>query len=711
MQDKELKKRLRGFVRQGVLFTGGNSSQAHGTCPFTGKRDKFYVNPKTLMWDSKMTGQKGNYLQFLDAISKRNMKEIRSRELQQLADDRGLPIEAFQKFNIGKFNRDYTLPIYNSQGKLQDLRMYQLGKRIMSSPDCHTGLLGMNQLVKAKKGETVYLCEGEWDLFAVNWLFHRIKKNNVVVATPGASTFKADWVQFFRDKKVVVLYDNDEAGESGQLTVMHKLFGQVNALYYLNWPVKYTAGFDIRDFIIKEAIKSKKPNRCFSNIKKMLSTNPTRKPVTTMTPEGFKSEDLEFTPDLKMDLTKLIKTFTKWLSLRPEAVQGIEIAAATVLSINVPGDPVWMFIIAPPGGAKTEIISAFAECPETYMTSSLTPHALISGQRLAEGEDPSLIPDLNEKCLLVKDFTSILGLKDTVKEEIFAILRDAYDGECGKDFGNGKRPKYKSHFGILAAVTPEIYMLGAQHASLGERFLKFCICENLDDDTTDQVSRSIDNEGQETGMRKELRDAVRSFVYIKKKRMLKYGVKTELPEDLKKAIIALVTWGSRMRGTVQRSKFDGDMILSRPYSEVGTRLGKSMAKLSKQLAYNNGKKKVSEYEYRMVRKCVLDSISQRNEDIIRVLYKSCPTHNDALLTKELSLRTRYPVSTILRVMNDLVLLDVVDRLGGSRKASWTISKKTRALMKTARLYTSEQELSRPLKSRRRRVRLVEPQVD
>lgn len=106
---KEVDK-LKGFKRHGVDFTGETPTQAYGTCPFTGKQKKFYVNKKTLLWDSKVTGQKGNFKDFLTEISSQQQLDVDPRFLKRLCTDRGLPAQAFKRWNLGRSGNYFTLP-------------------------------------------------------------------------------------------------------------------------------------------------------------------------------------------------------------------------------------------------------------------------------------------------------------------------------------------------------------------------------------------------------------------------------------------------------------------------------------------------------------------------------------------------------------------------------------------------------------------------
>ena len=106
---------------------------------------------------------------------------------------------------------------------------------------------------------------------------------------------------------------------------------------------------------------------------------------------------------------------------------------ATVVAHNYPGDPVWLFLVGAPGSAKTEIIRTL-RTSKTYSLSSLTQHTLISGLK-TKGDDPSLLPKLDGKVLVIKDFTTVLSGRRDVRTEICGQLRDIYDGFCEKSFG------------------------------------------------------------------------------------------------------------------------------------------------------------------------------------------------------------------------------------------------------------------------------------
>ena len=145
----------------------------------------------------------------------------------------------------------------------------------------------------------------------------------------------------------------------------------------------------------------------------------------------------------------------KWMKI--DDFDPLKIASSVVLSNIVEGDPVWIFMVACPGVGKSEILGMMKKCDDVYTTSSITPNALISGAIPYKGREPSLLPKLDGKTLCIKDFSTIQTMRDNDRDSLLGILRDAYDGSAGKEFGTGESKHFKSKFSILAGVTPSIY--------------------------------------------------------------------------------------------------------------------------------------------------------------------------------------------------------------------------------------------------------------
>lgn len=256
-------------------------------------------------------------------------------------------------------------------------------------------------------------------------------------------------------------------------------------------------------------------------------------------------------------LKKARAVFAKWLQLDDSTV--LDVIAGVIQAHRIPGDPVWMFLVGAPGGAKTEILRAFSGHELVFPLSKFSPKTLVSG--FVREEDPSLLPKLDGRVLVVKDFTTVLQMQREARAEIFSTLRDAYDGEVAQSFGTGETKRYSSRFGLIAAVTPAIDDYDALHAQLGERFLKFRV------HTVDRLSathRALQNAGHEEQMRDELQKAARILLVARKP--------CEAPDWMQEALVNLAEWLAVCRSVVQRDR--DSAVKYMPQAEVGTRLVK-----------------------------------------------------------------------------------------------------------------------------------------
>lgn len=699
---------LRIFETHGVEFAGARGDEFYGVCPFTGKEDKFYVNSKTWLWDSKTAGMSGNISKFLQEVSDEYKTNLTDGLRQQLSHHRKLPTSVFGTWDVGWNGSHITIPIRDIDGRYVDIRMYDLKKRQMrSTAGCHVGLLGAHAL-KTRLTEPVYVCEGEWDAMALAWLLKKNDADGIVVGVPGAGIFKKEWIKWFASRRVHALYDHDEPGRKGEQMLSTRLNSVVKALAFAHWPEELPTGFDVRDWII-HGIRRRALSGCLIKLQKLFHQKPRRAGNTHTTQSGKiirligKSAVVHERPDAIPTLDDVHRIYQKWLHL--PNTDAVDVMLATALSQRMDGPPVWLFLVGPPGGAKTITMAGLSAYDQSYSTSSLTAHALISGANWQGQADPSLIPRLDGKILVIKDFTTVLNLRDDEKEQIFGILRDAYDGTCGKIFGNGVERTYKSRFTIIAAVTPKIYELGSRHAALGERFLKFRMGDNLDHHEEDKIiSRAIDNVDQDQQMKDELTGVASPF--------LQFGFENlespDLDSKLHQRIIKLAQFGARLRGNVSRDTYNGEMMTGRPFAEVGSRLGIQLAKLARALAIIRSKSTVGASEYALVKKVMLDTISQRSEDVVRVLYQrdmSKNGHRTSLTAAEIAEHTRYPMTTVRRLMDDLNLLNVIQRNGASGsgfKHTWTLSAYVTKTIKESGVYEDPTSMPRRIIIRQKR---------
>ena len=343
-----------------------------------------------------------------------------------------------------------------------------------------------------------------------------------------------------------------------------------------------------------------------------------------------------------MNIKKLLEKYHQWMFFEDEGI--IETVLATVTSTVIPGDPVWVFVVSASGSLKTELLRALRDCGIVYSTSTLTKNSLIGGQTKASDND--LLPQLNEKCLVIKDFTTILTMDRYSRNEIFGQLRDCYDGYYAKNFGSVGHKGYDAHFSILAGVTPVIDAYHTVTQELGERFLKVRMdTENRKEST----KRARENTGKENDMRKELSDVTKTFIdeKIKDTKMISISQEWQLELD---SIAGFVAVG---RTAVARDR--NKQLLYLPSPEHGTRLVKQLSKLANCVAKNRGESAVSEEEIKLAGRIGLDCVPAIRLNTLKSI-------DDVTNTQEIVEKTNLPISTVRISLEDLKLLGMVHLL-------------------------------------------------
>ena len=173
-------------------------------------------------------------------------------------------------------------------------------------------------------------------------------------------------------------------------------------------------------------------------------------------------------------LGRIKHEYSKHLQLRRDDELVIDYYYSLLAAVMHQGlsEPVWGWIIAPPSSGKTEVLKPTEDYDGCIFVSSMTENSLLSGFS-ENGEDPSLVLQLNGRLLTIKDFTAIMDMGMGVISKLMGDLRDCFDGSCSKASGKVGLRKYKSRFGVCAAVTDRIDVFCNQYQQLGERFLSF----------------------------------------------------------------------------------------------------------------------------------------------------------------------------------------------------------------------------------------------
>ena len=635
-----------------------NGTQLQGDCPFCGKSGHFYIKPKTGQYSCKRCNEEGNLYTFLTKIHADAVSLCTRKDLEEIAGLRdGIPISVLKKHGICKSPMGEILIPYRKpdSDNIVNLKKWVADKKISyNTPGCN-GLF----FVRWEQEGPVYICEGEWDALA---LLNLITLSDVttpysVVAVPGANTFKESWCSYFANREIYFLFDNDHdkenngkkfnPGKDGMARAVSIILQTLKpdqkkklSINIIDWALhknydSLSDGYDVRDWCIK-----------YTNLKKEQIGY--RKLIKMTKPHDSSPKKKSVKAIKRTDFFEVVEDFQSVLEFGQSFIDTLACCFATMISLRIEGNPLWLFVVGPASCGKTTIIEAFESCEEyTEHLSKLTPASLVSGWR-GEGEDPSLLPRLKNRTLCVKDFTAVLSMTSHDKENLFGMLRDAYDGRFVSTFGNGTTREYVDlYFSILAGVTQAIH--AESRTNLGERFLKI----NLLDDNFDEmlhIKRAMSNVGMKPEQKALLSGSVLGFMNYMFKEV------KELPtinEDIENKISAVSMFVALIRTQVIRNGPNSMTI--RPEPEIGSRIATQLKKLALSLAIVFGQKEVSDDCYRIVKKVAVDSCVGWQLELVEALYKQ----NDWMTVDELAVEMRVHPNQVRRIVEDSMQLEIV----------------------------------------------------
>ena len=622
---------------------------------------------------------------------------------------REMPEKSFRDAEFGWCRQSlrWLFPVYNAQKSLIDLRSWNEKSHIYGTAGRKVGLWGIDQ---AHQAYTIWICEGEWDAIILRHITQNLSiEDTGVVAVPGADTLKKEWLSWFTDKEVVLAYDHDGAGERGESKAWRNLKGLARLIWCVRWPnlheLSLTPGWDIRAYYIAVAHNKPYYSECVKDFWRQLQNLrensprcvPAEEITSTITQQKSKAdpqtdyvESYDEAKILGRDLSwaELIEKWKTWVELTSELEDALRIILAITLTSTTAGEPIWLYLVGPPGCGKTLLLSPLRNLPPVVFRSSLTSKSLLSGWGGITGQDPSLIPRLNHRTLIVKDLTELLSMHPVEQDAVFSILRGAYDGTLDRNFGNNLYRKYDSHFNFIAAVTNTIH--GHSHAAMGERCLRFQFSPLLAD-----VQGIIQEAIRGVFQDKEREQALRLWTWrflaakhaeIKPTKSLHY----KLSAYHERKLIALVRLVAKLRSQVERS-MRTDEVLYRPVEEIGTRLAKQVCKLMYALSLITGPR-TDHQNWRLIEKIALDTAIGLHVSIVQIIYD---TRRPGYSLEEITEKIKLPPSTVFRRLNDMKLLGLVDRIdvGSKPKYLWVLEKSIRELWKEADI---QMEIPKPL---------------
>jgi hypothetical protein len=477
----------------------------------------------------------------------------------------------------------------------------------------------------------------------------------------GGTVAVPDWHDIaLNDRRVVLAFDSDVIVKRSVRAALGALAGYLSSkgarVEYLHLPNNDAAKTGIDDFLAdgRDAADLWKLVRPDPPAMVEKLSNALDSPAPPATVQRIGQFDAE-----PVGLASALATFQRWLHL-PDVDPLLAVAAAAVANRSDDASPVWLLMIGPPSGGKTEQIVGLARLPEAVMAATVTESALLSGtssKERAMNATGGLLRQIGRRGLIVmKDFTSVLSQNRDARGQALSALREMYDGAWDRPVGTdgGKVLAWSGKVGVIAGCTNAYDKHYSVISQLGDRFLIVRLAGDTDDPDAAALSIGMsalshsEDETVEKRMRGELAAALAGLV-AGANRTLTHRTLTE-PEKVE--IVRLARYAGISRTPVDRDGYTGD-LMSVPSPEGPGRLTIAFRQVLGGLEALGVDPSTS---WRVIRRLALDTAPAMRTSVLHML----ATVTEPTKTSMIGERAGQVTKTASRVLDDLLLIGLVD---------------------------------------------------
>lgn len=724
--NKELPEKLRPYA-----FLGLDADYRPGEkdvmcdCPWCGREQKFGINTDTGQWRCFVCGTGsakggGNVATFLTKLWE--ISDQTTKDYSKLVTDRKLlSADTLSYWGAAQscVTGDWIVPGYSVDGKIHQLYkcLTVNGKlRLLPVPTLGHQLHG----VYDQRKSIVYLCEGPWDGMALWEVLGRAKPTDsiglattasadrsllasaCVLAVPGCNVFFESWLPLFADKIVRLMYDSDHPRkhpQTGNMTppaglasmqrvarILASAATPPKLIEYLRWgDLGYDpdrpSGYDVRDYLTEGKSVSERVIRLDGLLSRLTSV-----------PDDWVGKD----PDGKTaanpkqltclscsSYTKLTTAWRKALRWTDGLDHALAVMLASIASVKILGDPLWIKVVSPAASGKSTLAEAVSVAKK-YVTAKSTIRGFHSGFKEdgSEGEDNSLLSQLFDKTLIIKDGDTLLQSPNL--SQILSEARDIYDGTSRTSYRNKMSKDYEGiRLTIILCGTSSLRALDS--SELGERFLDCVIMDAIDDELEDEILWRVANRADrcmsiatngdaESQYEAEMTAAMRltgGYVNWLRENAAEVLGSINMPSAAKRQCTRFGKFVAHMRA---RPSLRQEEVAER---EFASRLVSQLTRLAKCLALVLNRTTVDSTVMSRVRRIALDTSRGQTLSIVSHLY-DCPegleSSSISLLTGRSDDKTK-PLLRFLRAIGAIELFNPESSGGLKRRPRWRLSPK------------------------------------
>ncbi|MCL5410449.1 MAG: hypothetical protein M1324_01190 [Patescibacteria group bacterium] len=328
--------------------------------------------------------------------------------------------------------------------------------------------------------------------------------------------------------------------------------------------------------------------------------------------------------------------------------------------------PLWLMFVGVPASGKTEVVRLISDTPFVKPLDSLTENAFVSGAINPDKTKPKdLLPLLDGKCFIIKDFTTTLSQREESVKKILGDLTSIYDDTFQKHSAMRGTISYHSFFSILGCVTPQALNQHQRYMNqIGPRFLFYRVPLSNEDEI-DKALNILWTSETINQTKEKVHQMVLAYLQNIYQRSNSIVFKKE-PIEVQTSINNFAKFIAKARGIVltRQAKFtneDGkEITFYEPYEiqiEEPHRAVRQLRVLARSLALVSNNQTVASKELSIVKKVALSSMPADRSALISIISKE----NKKWTAKEIADSLGISHKTASRQLDELVSLEILDK--------------------------------------------------
>ncbi|MFC1790169.1 hypothetical protein ACFLZP_01645 [Patescibacteria group bacterium] len=371
--------------------------------------------------------------------------------------------------------------------------------------------------------------------------------------------------------------------------------------------------------------------------------------TTTESPKGVNVKDI-------------IRAVRSCCALPKELIK-VVLAVCISVKLDLPSS-LWLMIVGVPSSAKTDLVNFLRGSKLTYFIDTLTQNPFASGYVAPKGgKTYDLLPELDNRCFVCKDFTTIFSLNDETVRKLLGELVSIYDGEFRKFSPTRGLKEYSANFSHIGCITPSALNRHSRYMNIiGPRFMFYRIpkLSVVNSKKGFKIAWQTDRKIK----LKKVQETTSLFLNQISNNLKNKNIEVDFSDkEVKSRLEDLSIFTSKSRGIVvsQRQSFKNEEGKEIVYYEIidhqteePWRAFQQLKGLAIALSLISGTNKVSREEINILKKVVFSSMPVQRAEALE-----CFKKESVLTARKLSILIKKSQRTCQRLLKELQFLGIV----------------------------------------------------